>query len=355
MHKKYLLVISAVILISLFFGCGTPPAVSEDTAVPSFSGEMTPEPSPSIEPTPSPAPSPTETPVPAPSTMWGAKFPGLFTDGEIIKNDSTALPTISTLSPRFEACTIEVAGSYKSEHVNVTINKVREGKNTYFVSDIYVTDLKYFISPLTDVKLRWGKREYVYETARKLSAVIGINGDYCSNNRGPVLRDGVLYRNEVKLDILVMYKDGTMKTLTKNEYDKETIEAMKDDVWQIWTFGPMLLKDGLRMSKFNLAKNVGGTNPRAAVGYYEPGHYVFVNVDGRQPGYSTGMTMTELSQLMYDLGCKAAFNLDGGGTAQMAFMGKWTNKSSVKRKTLDAIFIIDEPEAEETQSSEPEN
>ncbi len=354
MHLKYRHVVLAIILILLFCGCGTRPAVSEDTAAPPIFKEATlkPEPSLVITPSPSPSPSPTETPVPTPSTMWGAKFPGMFTEGEIIQNDSSVMPALSALSPRFEACTIEVAGSYKSKHVNVTVNKVKEGKNTYFVSDIYITDLKYFISP-SDVKYRSANREYVYKTARKLNAVIAINGDYCANNRGPVLRDGVLYRNEIKLDILVMYKDGTMKTFTKDEYDKKTIEAMKDDAWQIWTFGPMLLKDGAAMSEFNLAKKVGGVNPRTALGYYEPGHYVFVNVDGRQPGYSVGMTMTELSQLMHDLGCKEAFNLDGGGTAQMAFLGKWTNKPSVKRKTLDVICIIDEPSAQEAEGSGP--
>ena len=51
--------------------------------------------------------------------------------------------------------------------------------------------------------------------AQELDAVIAINGDYYTNNDGPVLRDGVLYRNEVKMDILVMFNDGTMKTYTK--------------------------------------------------------------------------------------------------------------------------------------------
>ena len=119
---------------------------------------------------------------------------------------------------------------------------------------------------------------------------------------------------------------------------------MEDDVWQIWTFGPMLLQDGEPMSEFNLPKKIGGVNPRTAVGYFEPGHYAFIVVDGRQPGYSDpGYTMEELSQLMYDLGCKVAFNLDGGGTSQMSFMGEWTNQSSVHRKTRDALCIVDGP------------
>jgi exopolysaccharide biosynthesis protein len=39
-------------------------------------------------------------------------------------------------------------------------------------------------------------------------------------------------------------------------------------------------------------------NPRSAIGYYEPGHYCFIVVDGRQNGYSDGMTLDELAQTL---------------------------------------------------------
>ncbi len=40
------------------------------------------------------------------------------------------------------------------------------------------------------------------------------------------------------------------------------------------------------MTEFN--STLGKANPRTAVGNYEPGHYCFLVVDGRQPGYSDG-------------------------------------------------------------------
>lgn len=49
-------------------------------------------------------------------------------------------------------------------------------------------------------------------------------------------------------------------------------------------------------------------------------------VDGRQTGYSRGMTLPELSQLFQDLGCKAAYNLDGGHSTMMAMEGQLVNK-----------------------------
>ena len=64
-----------------------------------------------------------------------------------------------------------------------------------------------------------------------------------------------------------------------------------------------------------MTARVQGLNPRSAVGYYEPGHYCFVVIDGRQPGYSKGATLMQLAQLFESLGCKEAYNLDGGKSA----------------------------------------
>lgn len=345
--------LAAVLLCAFVFFAG--PQQQAAGPVPTETAEVTPPPTPTPTPTPVPTPTPTlqptPTPVPTPSTMWGAGFPDKFTDGEVIKNDSSVLPTIIAMSPRFQDCEAEVAGTYKSENVNVTVNRVKEDGVVYFVADIYITDLKYFTAPFSDGKYSKGGRKFTYKIAREHDAIVAINGDFYTYNDGPVLRDGKLYRNEVKLDILVMYKDGTMKTLSKSEYNKEMLKSMEDDVWQIWTFGPMLLKDGEPMTDFNLPKSIGRRNPRSAVGYYEPGHYVFVNVDGRLSGYSKGLSMKDLSKLMYDLGCKVAFNLDGGGSAQIAFMGEEINRPcGTYRKNRDALCIIDEPASGEDAS-----
>ena len=48
-------------------------------------------------------------------------------------------------------------------------------------------------------------------------------------------------------------------------------------------------------------------------------------VDGRQSGYSDGMTLVELANTFADLGCETAYNLDGGATAMMVFEGSLVN------------------------------
>jgi hypothetical protein len=55
-------------------------------------------------------------------------------------------------------------------------------------------------------------------------------------------------------------------------------------------------------------------HPLTGVGVTPDGRVLMVTVDGRQPGYSIGMTLAEMGRLMLSLGAKHAFNLDGGGS-----------------------------------------
>jgi Phosphodiester glycosidase len=59
-------------------------------------------------------------------------------------------------------------------------------------------------------------------------------------------------------------------------------------------------------------------HPRTAVCLDAAGNsLILVVVDGRQPGYSVGMTLAELSAQLLEFGCHAAINLDGGGSSSL--------------------------------------
>ena len=66
-------------------------------------------------------------------------------------------------------------------------------------------------------------------------------------------------------------------------------------------------------------------NPRCALGMVEPGHYVAILAEGRLKR-SGGITVGYLAKMMREKGCVNAFNLDGGQTAVMVFMGKQLNQ-----------------------------
>ena len=59
-------------------------------------------------------------------------------------------------------------------------------------------------------------------------------------------------------------------------------------------------------------------HPRTAVGITGDGrHLLLVVVVGRQPGFSLGVSLAELAQLLAALGATQGINLDGGGTSTL--------------------------------------
>ena len=72
----------------------------------------------------------------------------------------------------------------------------------------------------------------------------------------------------------------------------------------------------------------GEAAPRTAVGQLFDGRDVLVTVDGRQPGYSAGMTPIQLAELLASIGVKEAANLDGGGSTSLVVNGLLVNRPS---------------------------
>ncbi len=63
--------------------------------------------------------------------------------------------------------------------------------------------------------------------------------------------------------------------------------------------------------------------PRTAIGLDKRNRkLILVVVDGRQPGYSQGATLSELAQIMIEAGAHTAMNLDGGGSSTLVMQGK---------------------------------
>ena len=276
------------------------------------------------EPTPEPTPDPDD---------WAALFAGHFTDQVLVTEDSYSSPNLSVTVSK-------VSTEYSSDTGSWPL--------TYFVADIYISDIRCFQTALPQSR----NYENADRIARESGAVVAINGDFAIVHKaGPCVRNGDLYIDGLSsVDACVLTYDGVMKTYLQGTYDKETL--LEQDPYQVWLFGPALLdSEGQPLTEFNTSSALLSRHPRTAVGYYEPGHYCFVVVDGRQNGYSAGLPMDGLAGLMADLGCKQAYNLDGGASSQFAFMGERINSPSGER-TLYDMLIIREPEefnAEETE------
>lgn len=110
-------------------------------------------------------------------------------------------------------------------------------------------------------------------------------------------------------------------------------------------FGPILVQDGAAVS-FPKSFDVISTRdsrrePRTGIGMIDPLHYVLIVVDGRQPGYSDGISLQSLQALFVSLGATNAINLDGGGSTEMWFQGVILNEPAggTERELSDCIYF----------------
>jgi hypothetical protein len=106
---------------------------------------------------------------------------------------------------------------------------------------------------------------------------------------------------------------------------------------------PVLVRHGRRWVQSTGGSFVTGRHPRTAVGWTRGGDVLLVTVDGRQPGYSEGMSLPELADLMLGLGADEAMNLDGGGSTTFARGADVLNRPSdrlVRRYGRSAVVHL---------------
>lgn len=307
------------------------------TFTPSPSPTATPTPEPTPTPVPTPTPSPSPTPVPTPKGLLGGRYDGFYYgEGHIKTDDAYISDTVSLRLTRYDSSPLTK-------------------RLVYYVLDIHIQDVEALRTESWDgnfgMRAKDGKPYTSFlKMARRVHAITAITGDYYTYtpHAGLVFRNGelYLYQNEYKPwkghNVLLLMRDGSMRVIPSAEFTLSAVDF--GTVWQGWEFGPSLLNDdGTARSEFDREYNtIQRANPRTVLGYYEPGHYCFVTVDGRKTGYSNGLTLAETAQLMESLHCTIAFNLDGGQTTQFYWNDKVYNTPyKGGRFTSDIIYIRD--------------
>lgn len=179
-------------------------------------------------------------------------------------------------------------------------------------------------------------------TAGIVPLLLRIEGDYYgAQQSGYMIRNGVLYRasqSDDRHEDLVIYKDGSFDIVTAQQ-------LLDSGAEQVLSFGPGLVKNGETVvSEGEEVDKAKTSNPRTAIGQIGSLYYVFAVSDGRT-SESKGLSLSELAEFMQDLGCKTAYNLDGGGSNKMVFNGTVMNQPTTngneisERKVSDIVSI----------------
>jgi exopolysaccharide biosynthesis protein len=248
---------------------------------------------------------------------------------------------------------VTTATSYTSDDASVEISTVTTGTGgdtvTYYVADVVLTDATVLRSAFAQNSFGENITQDPSDIAADNGAVFAINGDYYGfRSTGIVIRNGVVYRDEGTRQGLAFFRDGTVEVYDETATSADELVAA--GVWNTLSFGPALLSGGEvvdGIEDIEVDTNVGnhsiqGAQPRTAVGVLDANHLVFVVVDGRSPGYSAGVTMTGLAEIMQDLGATTAYNLDGGGSSTMVFDGELVNDPlgrGTERGTSDILYV----------------
>ena len=257
------------------------------------------------------------------------KFAEHFTDTVVAAKDSYTSPNLSV---QLSSCQYDAGNSGSSEPVS------------YVLADIYIGDITCLRTAFPQDVYGTGYSERLLDMSTEREAVLGINGDSCTNDQnkdnGTIIRNGVVYRQEQSgSETCVLNRDGTMEIY--EPYSVDVQELIQKGAYQSWVFGPSLLdENGKAKEDFRTWDYLRQAHPRTAIGYYEPGHYCFLVADGRQQD-SRGMYLEEMAALFESLGCKVAYNLDGGHCSFMTMQNEVVSHPyDSAQEVMDGIFLF---------------
>ena len=235
--------------------------------------------------------------------------------------------------------------SYADDHLDVRILRYREYDTDIYVADVYVTSAEYLRTGFARDKYGRNLHEVTSSIAKRHGAVLAVNGDYYgARDRGYVVRNGVTYRNQVSdREALAVFADGSFHIFEERNVSLDSLELA--GLWQTFTFGPGLVTDGtLAVDEQSEVEVHLESNPRTAIAEIEPLHYLFVVSDGRTEE-SEGLTLLQLGEFLKALGARNAYNLDGGGSSTMVFMGRVINQPTTygdkiaERSVSDIVYV----------------
>lgn len=221
---------------------------------------------------------------------------------------------------------------YRDAGCSITITETAADTGSVQVADVYISDISRLQTVMAGDAYGKGLREDPEAMTLRSGALFSMTGDnYSERYGGVVMRNGVLYSDDIDRDICVLNWDGSMAVYPMKEYNLP--EIMEQGAYQIWSFGPILLKGGEIPDRY--ITDMLRPCRRAAIGYYEPGHYCFVIMNG-------DVSLEAMSLQMQQLGCESAYALYGGRLAEMNYDGAVVGAGQEVNRECSDIIVITE-------------
>lgn len=234
---------------------------------------------------------------------------------------------------------IDYAKEQKEEE-NITVEKI---KGTNYVGYVMIvknpTKVKYVDARKSSIGTK------LSQIVKENNAIAGINAGGFADDGGvgagnllcdaTIINKKLLYGNKSSRYSFIGLSNEGKLVLGKYTYQ----EALNAGIQSAVEFGPFIIVNGKNQIKNS---NSGGIHPRMAIGQRKDGTFIFVVIDGRQPGYSIGTNLLELQNIFNRYDAYNAANLDGGSSATMYYNGKVVNKTSTpigERYLPNAIIV----------------
>ncbi|MBE5793335.1 MAG: phosphodiester glycosidase family protein [Clostridiales bacterium] len=242
---------------------------------------------------------------------------------------------------------------YRDESMIVEIEQRRMYDSDVYIAYIKVATPSQLRTAIAGNKLSSERTNFTTAIASNYNAVVAMNGDFYSMvATGYITRMGTEGREKPSktMDLLWIDELGDFHIVPNGQDGQK--QAMKEfkaehELINSFAFGPGLVVDGEKVEmRDNLWEHGSYDEPRAGIGQLDMLTYCLVVVNGREEN-TEGVTIEEFADIMYQLGCKQAYNLDGGNSATLVFNGKIVNeKQADERKVLDIIYFASAADGE---------
>lgn len=262
---------------------------------------------------------------------------------EIVEQDAAGTANEEAGEP------VITSDSYNDGNINIRMSEYTVNDTAVYLAEVSLVSPEYLKTAFAQEAYGRNVTETTSDIADSVNAILAMNGDfYGTQEKGYVIRNGVLYRNEGSADRedLVIYGDGSFEIISEGEVSAE--QLLENGAVQTLSFGPALVEEG--EISVGLNEEVGramASNPRTAIGIKADGTYLLTVSDGRTDE-SEGLSLYELAEFMQSMGAVTAYNLDGGGSSTMVFNGTVVNDptggraghgSGSERSVSDIVYI----------------